>query len=192
MLNNTLKTKRKPVTPDPTSSSPSADSEYFDTVDRNGSITGSASRYECHSNPSLIHRVIHILVVNTKDGILLQKRSPAKLIQPGKWDTSVGGHVGTGESVHDAVGRELEEELSIDPGSVNLKQIYEYIWESDVETELVTTFTALYEGPVTVQEEEITEARFWDRQEIEETLGSGVFTPNFEYEYNKFRSMDLG
>ncbi|MFC1479564.1 NUDIX domain-containing protein [Planctomycetota bacterium] len=167
-----------------------SETEYFDTVDSNGTVTGRASRSECHSNPSLIHRAIHILVVNSRSDILLQKRSPAKLIQPGKWDTSVGGHVGAGESVHDAVGRELEEELSIDPASVDLKKLYEYIWESDVETELVTTFTALYEGPVTVQEEEITEARFWGRKEIEETLGSGVFTPNFEYEYNRFQNKE--
>ena len=170
--------ERDLVTPDQT--------EYFDTLDRNGRLTGRSSRAACHSDPSLIHRAVHILAVNSSGDILLQKRSPSKLIQPGKWDTSVGGHVGAGESVQDAVKRELKEELSIDPASVDLKELYEYIWESDVETELVTTFTALYEGAVTIQEEEITEARFWTVQEIQENLGKGIFTPNFEYEYQKF------
>ena len=174
------------MAPDQPSSSHSGELEYFDTVDKSGTVTGRASRYECHSNPSLIHRTVHVIICNSGGDILLQKRSPSKKIEPGKWDSSVGGHVGAGESVQDAIKRELEEELSIDPASVDLKKLYEYIWESDVETELVTAFTALYEGTVTVQEEEITEARFWNTQEIEETLGSGVFTPNFEYEYKKF------
>ena len=30
---------------------------------------------------------------------------------------------------------------------------------------------------------EVDEGRFWSREEIEENLGTGLFTPNFEYEY---------
>lgn len=171
--------------PDPPSSE---NTEYFDTVDRNGTVTGRASREECHSDPSLMHRAIHILITNSQDEILLQKRADSKKIQPGKWDTSVGGHAGAGESVIDAAERELEEELSIAADSVKLEKMYEYVWKSDVETELVATFHARYEGPVSVQEEEITEARFWTRKKIEDTLGTGAFTPNFEYEYLLFTS----
>jgi len=160
--------------------------EYFDTVDKNGTVTGRALREECHSDPSLMHRAVHILITNSQDEILLQKRADSKNIQPGKWDTSVGGHVGAGESVKDAAERELEEELSIAADSVKLEKIYEYVWKSDVETELVSTFHIRYNGPVSVQEEEITEARFWTRKEIEETLGTGTFTPNFEQEYRLF------
>ena len=36
-----------------------------------------------------------------------------KDIQPGKWDTAVGGHVDYGESVEDALFRETREELGI-------------------------------------------------------------------------------
>ncbi|MBA7647691.1 hypothetical protein ES703_55469 [subsurface metagenome] len=34
--------------------------EIFQLVDRNGIQTGTAARRECHSNPQLIHMVVHL------------------------------------------------------------------------------------------------------------------------------------
>ena len=72
--------------------------EIFDIFDENDQLIGQAARSECHGNPALIHRVAHVLVFNSQGALILQKRSPHKDIQPGKWDTSVGGHLLPGES----------------------------------------------------------------------------------------------
>jgi len=53
------------------------------------------------------------MVFNKQGDLLLQKRSMSKDIGPGKWDTSVGGHVNPGEDVYSAAVREMDEELGI-------------------------------------------------------------------------------
>ena len=80
--------------------------EMFPIVDEEGNITGAATRGECHSGSKLLHPVVHLHVFNSKGELYLQKRPEWKDIQPGKWDTSVGGHVDLGESVEMALKRE--------------------------------------------------------------------------------------
>ena len=81
--------------------------EMFPIVDEQGTITGAATRGECHSGSKLLHPVVHLHVFNSKGELYLQKRPEWKDIQPGKWDTSVGGHIDLGESVEIALKRAL-------------------------------------------------------------------------------------
>lgn len=113
--------------------------------------------------------------------MFLQKRSLSKDIQPGKWDTSVGGHIDPGENVEDALARETREELGI----TDLEPSFDrkYIWKSDRERELVYSFSAVTDKIPLVNHEEIDEGKYWTVNKITENLGLGIFTPNFEYEF---------
>ena len=164
--------------------------EWFDIVDAEGRVIGHAPRSDCHGNPTLLHRVVHVVVRNSGGEILLQKRSETKDIQPGKWDTSVGGHVGRGERVEDALLREAREEIGLAADADAFQHCYTYIMETPIESELVYTFAITRDGPFAAQPEEITELRFWNGAEIERRLGSGTFTPNFEDEYERFRAWE--
>ena len=90
-----------------------AKEEIFPLVDEAGNLVGSATRKECHSGSMLLHPVVHLHIFNSKGELFLQKRSSLKDIQPGKWDTAVGGHIDLGENVEMALRREAREELGI-------------------------------------------------------------------------------
>ena len=158
--------------------------EFFEIVDEEDRVVGLAPRSLCHGDPSLVHRVAHVLVF--KDGeLLLQKRSMSKDVQPGKWDTSVGGHLDPGETYLEAARREMEEELGI--RGVPLTFLYHSRIRNDFESENVATYLASYPGEIRFNPEEIDEVRLWTAQEIEAALGTGIFTPNFEEEWGMYR-----
>ena len=162
--------------------------EFFEVVDSDGNVIGTAPRNKCHGDPSLVHRAAHVLVFNGEGKLLLQLRSKDKDIQPGKWDTSVGGHLGVGETYEKAAAREMAEELGIK--GVKLHYLYDYPLRNEIESENIRSFYIVYDGGVKHQPEEIDEVRWWDLKDVRGSLGSGIFTPNFEEEfalYEKWR-----
>lgn len=155
--------------------------EWFDIVTPQGKVIGKAPRTLCHGNPNLLHPVVHVHVFNSRGELWLQKRSASKKIQPGKWDTSVGGHVSSGEKIEHALLREVKEEMGVD--IMPNEPLYNYIMQNEIESELVYTFRGIHNGPFTWPKEEIDEGRFWKIKDIRRNLGKGVFTPNFEQEF---------
>ena len=83
--------------------------ELFPIVDEEGTVIGKATRGECHSGSRLLHPVVHLHVFNSQGEVYLQKRPDWKDIQPGKWDTAVGGHIDDGETPESALQREARE-----------------------------------------------------------------------------------
>ncbi len=158
--------------------------EILEIVDKAGEVIGRASRAVIHGNNSLLHRVVHILVVNSAGDILLQKRAMNKDVAPGRWDTSVGGHVDAGETVEDALRREMSEELGIT--GEDIRFLYSYLHSNPYESELVSSYGCLHEGPFNFSREEIDEVRFWPLHEIKESLGTGVLSDNFEEEFQRY------
>lgn len=155
--------------------------EWLPIVDTDGKIIGKATRTQCHSNKTLLHPVVHLHVFNDKGELFLQKRPTDKLVQPGKWDTSVGGHIGLNETIEQSLIRESKEELGIADFKPQLA--LKYKWESDIESELVFCFTTLYSGQINTHKTELDGGKFWSMQQINKQLSKGVFTPNFEHEY---------
>lgn len=160
--------------------------ELLEIVDGQGTIIGIAPRSEAHGNPKLLHRVVHVLVFNKAGELLLQKRSKNKDVAPGKWDTSVGGHVNPGEDIEAAARRELGEELGIKECDICF--LHQYIFSNHRESELVSTFTCIYDGKLDFNKDEIEELRFWDMNSIHENLGSGIFSGHFEKEIRKYQA----
>lgn len=160
--------------------------EWFPLIDEQGNTIGKATRRECHNGSKLLHPVVHLHIINNDGELYLQKRSVNKDIQPGKWDTAVGGHIDYGETVEEALAREVREELGI-THFIPI-HVLTYIFESDREREMVNTFYTVYTGKMQIDPVEIDDGRFWTFSEIHENMGKGIFTPNFEQEFLRIES----
>lgn len=87
--------------------------EYLDVCDSDGKLTGEKkTKQEAHEK-GLWHRSVHVWIVNSKNEILIQKRSPFIDNHPNKWDISAAGHVSAGEDDITSALRETEEELGL-------------------------------------------------------------------------------
>jgi mutator protein MutT len=158
--------------------------EKFPIVDEEGRVVGAATRGECHNGSKLLHPVVHLHVFNSQGDIYLQKRPDWKDIQPGRWDTAVGGHIDYGETPEEALRREVREELGIT--DFRPEFIDKYVFESQRERELVYVHRTVYEGAIQPSTEELDGGRFWTSEEVREAMGKDILTPNFESEYKRF------
>ena len=156
--------------------------EIFPVVDEQGNVIGSATRGKCHDGSKLLHPVVHLHLFDKEGRIYLQQRPLWKDIQPGKWDTAVGGHVDYGEDITDALVREIREELGI--SIAEYRFLMRYVFESDREKELVHVYSAVYDGAV-APSDELDGGRFWTMDEIKDAMGKEILTPNFEMEFVK-------
>lgn len=161
--------------------------EWFDLVTPEGKNLGRAPRQICHRGPGLLHPVVHLHVTDKRGNLYLQKRSGEKKIQPGKWDTSVGGHADAGEEIETALIRETAEELGIE--GFTPRFLTSYVWICPQESELVHVYTTLWEGDIKFDPAEIETGRFWSHEEISAALKTGVLTPNFEQEYGRLKDI---
>ena len=160
--------------------------EWFPVVDEEGKVLGKAPRSVCHDGRSkLLHPVVHLHLFNREGKLFLQKRSIKKDIQPGKWDTSVGGHIAPGETVEEALFREVREEIGLKIFQPQF--IKKYVWESSVEKELVFSFIAVSDSLPVIDRNEIDDGKYWTIEEVGRSIGKEIFTPNFENEFKILR-----
>lgn len=141
--------------------------EYLDIVNKFDEIIGQAPRAWIHRH-HWAHRASHLLIFNQEKKIFLQKRSPKKTIDPGLWDTSVGGHVNSGEDYTTCIYRETQEELGI-----NIPQAtFWFKLEAQPESfnEFIHVYHAHHEGPFQLHPEEIDDGQWFSLTELQKWL----------------------
>jgi isopentenyl-diphosphate delta-isomerase len=127
--------------------------EIIDIVDANDKVIGSAPKDEVREK-GLRCRVSFVILLNAKNELFLQQRKATKKTYPLYWSGSAVGHVQSGESYFAAAKRELEEELGV---QTDLREIGKFTSESD--HEIVTVFVGRHEGPYTLEEAAIEQAK---------------------------------
>ena len=161
------------------------DSEIFDIVDDSDEVMGSASRNEVHKR-GLKHRSVHLLIFNKQGSVLLQKRSMEKDTFPGTWESSVSGHVDSGETYDEAVIRESWEELGVE-----FEGVPEKIFKVDACKETDNEFSWVYrhfsEGPFSPNVDEISEIKWFSTETLDDynLRDSTVFSPAFSLIWSK-------
>jgi isopentenyldiphosphate isomerase len=150
--------------------------EYIDVLSDTGEPTGiMKSREDVHARGD-VHRTIHVWMVHSVLGILLQKRSPLKENHPGLWDLSCAGHISAGETSLEAAVKELREELGIAVTPEDLHYLFSHRHDavlnggSYIDREIHDIYLVIKDIPLssfTPQPSEVESLRYIDPESFE-------------------------
>lgn len=98
----------------------------MDVLDINGLLTSKVMDRKTIHQTGHWHRAVHLYLFNKNYDLLLQKRSKYTDHGQDLYSISVTGHVNAGESSHDAMDREIKEELGLDPALMKIRFLFSY------------------------------------------------------------------
>ena len=161
--------------------------EWLDVVDENDVVVGRERRGFVHAR-GLMHRSAQVLVFNARGELFLQKRSEHKDEFPGLWDSSAAGHLDAGEDYIDCARRELAEELGI-TAPVELEPLFRLSASADTGWEHCSVFRCRYEGPVSLDGDEVEEGRWLPAIEMDRLVATDCspMTPSVRKIWRRLR-----
>lgn len=148
--------------------------ELWDLYDKHRKLTNQTMTRGDVMLKDTYHLVIHVVIFNSKNQMLIQKRKYDKVSNPNMWDISVGGSVTAGETSQQGAMRETEEELglSIDLHnqlphlSITFERGYDDIYIVNREAELET---------LAVPNEEVSDTAWASIDEIYQMIDDKTF-----------------
>ena len=81
--------------------------ELVDLYDENRVPLGRTAERYGKKGPGEYRVVVHVCVFDHQGRLLIQQRTPEKILWPDRWDVSIGGGVDAGETSRQAAEREL-------------------------------------------------------------------------------------
>ncbi len=97
--------------------------ELIDILDEQGNYTGKTAMKSKAHQLGLFHPTTHVWCYSQRGMVLLQQRGAHKSTYPLKWDVSVAGHLGAGESPELGALREVQEEIGVAIEMLGLEKI---------------------------------------------------------------------
>ncbi|KAF1010640.1 MAG: putative Nudix hydrolase YfcD [Pseudomonas fluorescens] len=134
-----------------------SDAELVTWVDEHDNVLGALVRADLRQR-GLIGRCTFIFLFNSRGELCVHRRTLSKALYPGFWDTAAGGMVGADESYELSAVRELEEELGV--SGVELVAHDHFYFEDGDSRLWCKSYSAVWDGPLRLQPEEVMEARF--------------------------------
>jgi len=152
-----------------------SDSEQIAWVDGEDQLLGALARSDLRER-GLIGRGTYILLFNSAGELCVHRRTLSKAIYPGYWDVAAGGMVLATETYAESAARELEEELGV--SGVELTVHDHFFYEDTGHRLWCSAFSAVWDGPLRLQPEEVLEARFIPVEQVMQEILEKPYCPD--------------
>jgi isopentenyl-diphosphate Delta-isomerase len=130
-------------------------------VDENDNVTGHAGKTDAHIK-GLLHRAVSVFIFNSRGDWLMQKRADGKYHSGGLWSNTCCSHPLPGETVTDAAGRRLMEEMGME---CELNKLFTFIYREEfgnglTEHELDHVFAGISDSLPAINPDEASEYKY--------------------------------
>ena len=164
-------------------------------VDKSDNQIGLMPKLEAHQK-GILHRAFSIFLFNSKNQILLQKRSLIKYHSAGLWTNTCCSHPRDGEDIIDAGKRRLYEEMGI---KTELKKEFEFTYKEVLgngltEHEFDHVLIGNFNGNPILNKDEVEDWKWMSLEEIEKDINENKedytvwFVIAFDYFYKNFKN----
>lgn len=163
--------------------------ELLDIVDENNVLTGEAKDRKTMHKQGLWHRHVSCWIMNKKGELLFQKRAACKERNANRW-SKTGGHVDSGETVEQAVIREVEEEIGIHLNKKDLLLIEVFKSKENDNKYFTYEYYVVVDYKIedyTLQLEELSEVKYYTIEELQKLKKE----KNNEYTFVDWDSTDF-
>jgi isopentenyl-diphosphate Delta-isomerase len=163
--------------------------EILILVDDDDNEIGTDTRENCHAGRGKRHRAYTVFLFHGGK-VLLQQRSPQKLLWPGAWDVSYTSHVYPGETYQQAAARKAAQELNATVG--DLQDVYSFVYfapqGANAENEFCRVLVGKFDGKFSPNPDEMAAVRWATLDEVEADLRSrpDSYTPWFKLSLKGF------
>ncbi len=161
-------------------------------VDEQDNETGACEKTDCHVGQGKLHRAFSVFLFDPEGRILIQQRSPQKMLWGGYWANSCCSHPRLGENTDDAARRRTREELGVD---CELTYLYKFVYHAEFgevgsEYENCWVYFGHFDGKFDVNEDEISDTRFVTPDELTAELENNgeLYSPWLKLEWKKIRA----
>src|SRR3989338_6341153 len=151
--------------------------EMLDVVDEDDRVIKVTSSDDARRR-NLRTRASHIIIMDRKGNLLIQKRAAGKKIYPSLWEIGVGETIQTGESYESAAIRGMSEELNLTISMKNIKFLCDYKFEDEITKRIWKIYSCILPShDVTMQEDEISEIKWISAIEAANAVKTKNFAP---------------
>lgn len=163
--------------------------ELLILVDSRDSVIEHATKDLCHGGYGILHRAFSIFIFNSKNELLLQKRSAEKRLWPLYWSNSVCSHPRKGENYTKAVKRRLQDEVGLD---LSVRFLYQFQYQANYnhlgsENELCSVYVGKSDDVPIINSHEIADWKYIGLAELQKDVDSRPedYTPWFKEELKR-------
>jgi isopentenyl-diphosphate delta-isomerase len=163
--------------------------EILVLVDENDNELGTDTRENCHAGKGKRHRAYTVLLFH-QGKMLLQRRSPKKLLWPGAWDVSYTSHVYPGETYEQAAARKATQELGA--RVQGLADVNSFVYFApqgkNAENEFCRVLVGEFDGTIDPNPDEMSSVRWTTLGDVEADLrrNPDSYTPWFKLSLEGF------
>lgn len=150
--------------------------ELVDLYDENRVPLGRTAERHAPKGPGEYRTVVHVALFDTRGRLLIQHRTPEKVIWPGLWDLTVGGGVDAGETSRQGAERETAEELgyALDLSGVRPSVTVNFDGGFD---DFFIVVRDVDICALRLQAEEVSQVRWVTEEEVLAMIDEGTFIP---------------
>lgn len=163
--------------------------EWLPVVTEDGQVTGKVAKSITKDlKNKFMHPVVRV-VFFYKGRIYLQERDRNRLLNPGKLDYPFEKYLHYNDEVDDTLQDNIREEYGVQ--DIPLRFLLKYTFENDITKRLIFLYVSMIEDENTFNNLHLNKGKLWTASQIEDNMGTDIFSECFELEYEYLKNTIL-